>query len=281
MSTFTRIQSTCLGFILLLIVCAMACLPSENISTPKPPAPTVAPSTPAASVTDVPKLHPVQQTRKVIFQDDYKDTKSGWTVFTNDFGEGKYENGGFYLKSIRPTYPELNPKFKVYTTNIGLTALKSIMIDMDVTMLSGHRDDYFGIALKWPEINSMGIQGYEQPSDYYFLVAPEGGLVWCYSKQEVKDWDPAPGYFVAPRNYSCVKGANTVNNIKILFNPRIRFLVNDFELFDTSDLNLDYVNRLIKDRSLPGATLQVVANSGNAYSNPIFQLNKIIVYENN
>jgi len=281
MSRFTKVQSTRVGFLLVLIVCTIACLPSANISAPQPSTPVVAPSTPAASVQDVPKLPTLQQTHKVIFRDDFKDTKSGWTVFTNDFGEGKYENGSYYLKSIRPTYPEFNPKFKVSTTNIGLTALTSFMVDMDVTMLSGHRDDYFGISLKWPDINTMGAAGYEQPSDYYFLVAPEGGLVWCYSKQEVQGWDPCPGYFVAPRNYTCVKGANSVNNIKILFNPRIRFLVNDFELFDTTDQNLDYVNRLIKDKSIIGATLQVVANSGNAYSSPIFQLNKIIVYANN
>ena len=279
MNRFTRVQSTCVGFILILIVCAVACLPSENVSPPMPSAPVAAPSTPAASVQDAPKLPTLQQNQKVILQDDFKDSKSGWTVFINDFGEGKYENGSYFLKCTRPAYPG----FKVYTMNAGLMSLTSFMLDMDVTMLSGSRDDYFGILLKWPDINPLGIVGYEQPSDYYFLVAPADMSAWCYSKQEVKgsSVDKDPGYFLARKDYTCVKGANSVNNIKIWFNPGVRFLVNDFELVDAPDENLDYVNRLIKDKAMTGATVQVVANSGNVYSRPIFQLNKITVYANN
>ena len=62
MNRFAGIQSTCAGFILVLIICAMACFPSENISPPKPSAPAVAPSTPAASVQDAHKLPNLQQT---------------------------------------------------------------------------------------------------------------------------------------------------------------------------------------------------------------------------
>ena len=279
MNRFTRVQSTCMGFILVLIVCVIACLPSENISPLKPVAPVVAPSTPAAAVRDAPKLPTLQQAPKVILRDDFKDSNSGWTVFNNDFGEGKYENGSYFLKCIQPAYPG----FKVYTTNAGLTSLTSFMLDMDVTMLSGSRDDHFGILLKWPDINPLGIVGYEQPSDYYFLVAPADMSAWCYSKQEVKgsSVDKAPGYFLRRKENTCVRGVNSVNNIKIGFNPGIRFLVNDFELVNAPDENLDYVNRLIKDKSMTGATLQVVANSENVYSRPIFQLNKIIVYDNN
>jgi hypothetical protein len=277
MNRFTRVQSTYVGFILVLILCAIACLPSENISPLK--APIVAPSTPAASVQDAPKLPTLQQTQKVILRDDFKDSNSGWTVLTNDFGEGKYENGSYFLKCIQPAYPG----FKVYTTNARLTSLTSFLLDMDVTMLSGSRDDHFGILLKWPDINPLGIVGYEQPSDYYFLVSPAGMSAWCYSKQEVKgsSVDKSPGYFLRPKECTCVKGANSVNNIKIWFNPGVRFLVNDYELVNTPDENLDYVNRLIKDKAMTGATLQVVANSENVYSSPIFQLNKIIVYANN
>jgi len=279
MNRFTMVQSTCVGFILVLIVYAMACLPSENVSPPMPSAPVVAPSTPAASVQDATKLPTLQQNQKVILQDDFEDSRSGWTGFTNDFGEGKYENGSYFLKCIRPAYPG----FKVYTTNAGLTSLTSFMLDMDVTMLSGSRDDYFGILLKWPDINPLDIVGYEQPSDYYFLVAPADMSAWCYSKQEVNgsSVDKDPGYFLSRKDYTCVKGANSVNNIKIWFNPGVRFLVNDYELVNAPDENLDYANRLIKDKAMTGAMLQVVANSEDVYSRPIFQLNRITVYANN
>jgi hypothetical protein len=54
-------------------------------------------------------------------------------------------------------------------------------------------------------------------------------------------------------------------------------LINDYELVNATDLNLDYANRLIRDGAMTGATVQVVANSEDIYSRPVFQLNKITV----
>ena len=264
--------------VLLIVICLVACAPTQSAvpQTPSVPAVTT-PQTPAAQ--DLPKPAAVQQNRKILFQDDCKDHKSGWRVFANDFGEGKYENGSYTLKCIRVSYP----KFEVYTSNPGLMPLTSFALDMDVTMLNGDRDDQIGILLKWPDINPNGIEGYEQPSDYYFLIGPADMSALAYSKQEVKgsSVDKTPGYFLERKQYTCVKGVNSVNNIKISFNPEIRFLVNDYELFKTMDENLDYVNRLIKDNTIAGATLQVIANSGKAFASPVFQLNKIAVYANN
>jgi len=273
------IQPMSVGFIIILIAYTLACLPTKNVSPPIPSAPVVAPSAPAASVQGAPKVPALQQGRKVIFQDDFSNSGSGWKVFANDFGEGKYENGGYFLKVVRPCYP----KYEVYTTNAALASLTSFMLDMDVTMLAGSRLDSFGILLKWPDINPLGVAGYEQPSDYYFLVFPDGTAASCYSKQDVKTLsvDKVPGYFLSRKDYTCVKGINSVNNIKIWFNPGIRFLINDYELVNATDQNLDYANRLISDGAMSGATLQIVANSEDVYSRPVFQLNRITVYAGN
>ena len=282
MNRFASGKSVYLGFILVLIICAIACVPAQNASPPAPSSPVVALPAPAATDQDSSKLPTLQQTQKIIFQDDFKDAKSGWTVFTNDFGEGKYETGSYFLKCTQPSY--LGAKTSVTTANASLMALTSFMIDMDVTMLSGSRLDCFGIVLKWPDINNPGdFYGYDQPSDYYFLVVPEEGAVSCYTQQEIKNSsvDKSPGFFYGHTHLTCVRGVNSVNNIKIRFNPGIRFMVNDYELVNTTDLNLDYVNRLIKDKAIPGAMLQIAANSQDTYSRPVFQLNKIIVYENN
>ena len=282
MNRFTMIQPTCVGFILVLIVCAIACSPSENKVPSKTSAPVSAPSVPTSSSVDTPKLPTVQSSQRIIFKDDFKDSKSGWTVFANDFGEGKYENGGYFLKCTQPSYQ--GAKASVTTSNASLTALTSFMLDMDVTMLSGSKYDCFGIVLKWPDINNPGdFYGYDQPSDYYFLLAPENGAVSCYTHQEIKNSsvDKAPGSLYGNTQLACVRGANTVNNIKIWFNPGIRFTVNDYELLNTTDKNLDYINRLISDKTIAGAMLQIAANSLDTYSRPVFQLNKIILYENN
>ncbi len=279
MSRYTFVQSACAWFVLASIVFAVACLPAESVSRRIPSTPVVAPSIPSEPPQDASKLPVLPQKQRVIFQDDFKDPSSGWTVFSNDFGEGKYENGSYYLKVIRPAYP----KYEVYTTNAALTSLTGFMLDMDVTMLAGSRLDSVGILLKWPDINPLGIAGYEQPSDYYFLVFPDGMAASCYSKQDVKSLsvDKVPGYFLARKDYTCVKGINSVNNIKIWFNPGIRFLINDYELVNATDQNLDYVNRLIGDGAMSGATLQIVANSEDVYSRPVFQLNRITVYTGN
>ena len=282
MNRFTRVQSMYVGFILVLIVCVIACLPSKNMSPPEPSTPVVAPSTPAVSTQDTSKLPTLQQNQKIIFQDDFKDAKSGWTVFTNDFGEGKYENGSYLLKCTQPLCQ--GSKVSVTTSNASLSSLTSFMLDMDVTMLSGSREDCFGIVLKWPDINNPGdYYGYDQPSDYYFLLAPESGAVSCYTHQEIKNSSvvKAPGVFYGHTHLTYVRGANSVNNIKIRFNPGIQLMVNDYELVNTTDENLDYVNRLINDKTISGAILQIGANSQDISSRPVFQLNKIIVYENN
>lgn len=276
MNRLMMVRSICVGLAIVLIVCVVACLPSENVSPREPSAPAVAPSTPAATVQDAPKLPTLHQDQRVIFQDDFKDSRSGWTVFTNDFGEGNYGEGGYYLKCTRPSYPE----FKVYTINPALTSLTGCMIDMDVTMLSGSRDDRIGVLLKWPDINPMGIPGYEQPSDYYFLLFPADQSVCCYSKHQIKgsSADLEPGYCLRRAPYTCVNGIGSVNNIKIWFNPGVFFTVNGYKLVGvSSDPSLDYANRLIRDGAMTGATLQIVANSEDVYSRPVFQLNKITV----
>jgi len=275
MNRFMMVQSVCVCFILVLIACAVACLPSGNVATPQPAAPTAAPSTSVATVQDASQLPALQQGQKVIFQDDFKNPGSGWTVFTNDFGEGEYENGGYFLKCNRPSYPE----FKVYTTNPALTSLTGFMLDMDVTMMSGSRDDRIGVMIKWPDINPLSIPGYEQPSDYYFLLFPYDRSVTCYSKHQIKGSgaDLEPGYFLQRAPYTCMKGVNSVNNIKIWFNPGVFFSVNGYKLVDATDDNINYVGRLIRDGAMTGATLQIVANSEDVYSRPVFQLNKITV----
>ena len=268
-----------LVYILLLAALTIGCSSPATITTPKPAVPAAAPP---ATTTTQPSFNTSasNQSQKVIFQDDFRNRQSGWAVFSNDFGEGKYENGAYSLKCIRSSLP----KYKLFTTNSNLTPLTSFMLDMDITMLTGSYSDHFGILIKWPDINPMDTYGTDQPSDYYFVVSPANGGTWSYTKQEIKGLsaDKSPGYFMKPRdNYSCVKGINTINNIKIWFNPNIRFAINGIELFDLPDENMDYVNRLIKNKTMPGGTLQIIANTEKAYGNPVFQLNKLTVYSNN
>ena len=279
MSRYTLLQATYVSLILVLIICSVTCLPTDNVSTTSPSFPVAPTLVPLTTVRDTSASTTSEPNSNVIFQDDFTNPGSGWMVFSNDFGEGKYESGGYFLRCARPSYPE----FKVYTTNPALTALTGFMIDMDVTMLSGGRDDRIGILLKWPDINPLDIAGYEQPSDYYFLLFPSDGSVCCYSKHVIKgsSADLEPGYFLRRTNHTCVKGVNSVNNIKIWFNPGVFFTVNGYKLVNTTDENLDYANRLIRNGSMTGAAMQVVANSEDPYSRPVFQLNRIAVYANN
>ena len=279
MSRYTLLQATYVSLILVLIICSVTCLPTDNVSTTSPSFPVAPTLVPLTTVRDTSASTTSEPNSNVIFQDDFTNPGSGWMVFSNDFGEGKYESGGYFLRCTRPSYPE----FKVYTTNPALTSLTGFMIDMDVTMLGGSRDDRIGILLKWPDINPLDIAGYEQPSDYYFLLFPSDGSACCYSKHAIKgsSADLEPGYFLRRTNHTCVKGVNSVNNIKIWFNPGVFFTVNGYKLVNTTDENLDYANRLIRNGSMTGATMQVVANSEDPYSQPVFQLNRIAVYANN
>lgn len=272
-----RVYPGWFGFILVLLICAIACSPAQTVSPPRPAAPVVTQPATAVPAQDTSKQPAM--TGEVIFQDDFKGPNSGWTVFTNDFGEGKYEAGGYVLKAIRPTYPE----YEAYTINSNLTALTSFMLDMDVTMLAGGRDDSFGIILRWPDINKTGGDGTVQPSYYYFKLLPEAQGAASYSQLEVKGTtaETAPGWFLHTKQYACVKGINSVNNIKIRFNPNVSYLVNDYEFFDQPDETIDYVNRLVKEGAMKGGTLEFGVNTENPYSTPSFKINRIAVYANN
>lgn len=266
------------GFALLLI-CAAAFMPAGCSAPPGATAPAATLPAPAAPAPLPAAQPPLQQAQKAFFQDDFKNPASGWKVFSNDFGSGKYEGGSYILRSTQNSYP----KYRAYTSHPSLTSLSSFMLDMDFTMLDGSRDDQLIILLKWPDINPLGIVGYEQPSDYYFFLAPADQSAGAYTKQQVigSSVDKAPGRFLPKNRYTCVQGIGAGNNIKIWFNPTVRFVVNDVELVaDASDETLDYINRLIKDKAMPGGELRLCANSEKVFSEPAFQLNRVSLYEN-
>jgi hypothetical protein len=272
---------TSAALLALVLLCAAAFLPSACNAPAKEPAPSALQSAPASPAPAAPAPPTQQTSRKAIFRDDFKNPASGWLVFSNDFGDGRYEGGSYILRSTQSSYPY----YKAYTFNPALASLSSFMLDLDFTMLGGSRDDQFGILLKWPDINPLDIPGYEQPSDYYFFVAPADPSARAQTKQQVKgssvDKVMPPGDFLLQKSYACIKGISSVNNIKIWFNPNVRFAINDTVLVeDAADETLDYVNRLLKDKAMPGGELRIFANSEKAFSEPSFQLNRISVYEN-
>ena len=265
----------------LVLACVAAYMPGGCNTPSKEPAPSAAQPKPAELSPASTAIASEQNAGKAVFQDDFKDPGRGWLVFSNDFGEGKYEGGSYVLRSTRNSYPY----YKAYTATRALGSLSSFMLDLDFTMLHGSRDDQFGILLKWPDMNPLDIVGYEQPSDYYFFVAPADPNACAQTKQQIKgssvDKVIPPGYFLYKKSYACIRGISEVNNIKIWFNPNVRFAINDTVLVeDAADETLEYVNRLFKSKDMTGGELRIFANSEKAFSEPAFQLNRISVYEN-
>ncbi len=278
-------QYILIAFAFTLAICSTACTaiitnnPQTSISA-LPPASSSA-NLPAS--TSLPSANSqFLQSGKLIFTDDFSDPSSGWATFSDDQGEAKYGNSHFTLKCTK------SGRY-IKTINNKIPLQSRLAVDIDVLMASGKGDDCVGIIIGYPNFNTMNDPGIVRPSNYWFRVCPARPSAEVYSFQpdleySGREFEPSglgPGRLLSAKNYACITGPGTVNNIKISVNPDIRFSLNNTELLNASDDgNLDFVNRLIRDKTIEGASITIFGISYNAYPTTLINLNRIKVYDN-
>lgn len=128
--------------------------PNDN---PLPPPPT---STPLPTNTPQPEQPPAKlpvPTGEVLFYDDFSDSTSGWDQYSIEDGFTDYADGAYQIRVNKPSY---------YFWANPYMDFGDVIIEVDVTKLSGGDDSQFGIVCRHLDINN-----------WYALVATSDGQV--------------------------------------------------------------------------------------------------------
>ena len=99
-------------------------------------------------------LTPVPE-NKILFQDDFSDPASGWSVFNDGLKSVDYNRGAFQIK-----IPEAG--FSYWSTP-GLS-LKDVLIKVDATKTGGPENNIFGVLCR-----------YQDDANFYSLVISSDG----------------------------------------------------------------------------------------------------------
>ena len=272
---------TVLLLILMVTACIIGCAGPQTQPAQQPTAAAIA-SKPASTVPETAPAQPkVTISNKILFKDDFSSPDSGWATFNDDFGEGKYQDGSYILQSRKQ-------EAYAVTSNAKLPSAPSFILNINTTMLEGRGDDSFVVVIGWPDVNPMRMEGVTQPSYFEFFISPVIGTSKAFSYTPMKDLSSnrfcnncrEPGYLLRNRNYTCVNGLGASNNLKLYFNPDVRFLVNDIELINTTtDRSFDYINRLVQEKTIAGANIYLGTAVGEGNQSTKFRLEKFALYQ--
>jgi hypothetical protein len=134
--------------LLTVVIVTGACSASETATPQKPaakpsPSTSTTPATPPASMTESPGSSSTSSVKnpKLMFQDGFSDSTSGWVVVQSDANKGgKYENGAYSIWINNQGFPVLlNTRFK---------PLNDFILEVDVTKQPGSKGTYWGVAYR-------------------------------------------------------------------------------------------------------------------------------------
>ncbi len=103
---------------------------------------------------------------KVLFQDDFANTDSGWNRVRDAAGDiTDYDNGGYRILNNKPiSHVWANPGLK----------FGDVRVDVDVNKTSGPDDNYFGVICRYKDGSNFYILAISSDG-YYGIVKVIGG----------------------------------------------------------------------------------------------------------
>ena len=156
-------------------------------------------------------------TTNIIYEDDFNNPSSGWTVSSNDIGEANYVNGGYRLSIKQPGHI-------IAGVNPSIGQLSDFIIECDMQSMNSSEDMSYGIILRQKDINRFD-------NFYYFQILGNKGE-YIIEKQSAGTWST-----LAEANAAeFIKTDGTVNHVKIIcIGPQFSFYVNGSKLADVED----------------------------------------------
>lgn len=95
-------------------------------------------------------------TVQVLFQDNFSDPASGWSVFSDSDGSNDYESGGYRIFVNKPNW--------YFWSNPGVN-YTDVVIEVDATKVTGPEENDFGVICRYQDENNfyllvLGSDGY-------------------------------------------------------------------------------------------------------------------------
>jgi hypothetical protein len=100
------------------------------------------------------------QSSNILFQDDFSNTKSGWSTRSNSGDSMDYSNGAFRIF--------LNSTMTDLVAQAGQSLPADVVIDVDVTKAGGTDNNDFGVTCRMKDLNNFYF--FETSSDGYAVV---------------------------------------------------------------------------------------------------------------
>ncbi len=167
--------------------------------------------------------------RKVLFQDDFANTDSGWNRVRDANGNvTDYENDGFRILNNQPiSHVWANPGLK----------FNDVRVDVDATKTNGPDDNYFGVICRYKDGSNFYILGISSDGYYGIIKAINGSLILLGSDQMQPSEDIKQGNATNHLSAEC-KGST----LSLSVNDKQLLSVQDKD-FSSGDVGLEVTTR--------------------------------------
>ncbi len=174
-------------------------------------------------------------TTTIIFQDDFNNPASGWTVSSNDIGEANYDNGQYRLTVKQPGN-------MIAGMNPAIDKTGDFILDIDVKPVISSPDSSYGIIIRQKDINRFD-------NFYYFQIYGDKGA-YKVEKQLAGKWSTLVEAN-APGN---IKTDGSVNHITVkCIGSKMELYVNG-EILATLDDN-EFLSGFVALAAMSGTAL--------------------------
>jgi nitrous oxidase accessory protein NosD len=158
-----------------------------------------------------------------LFQDDFSDPASGWTILSNQWGEWGYENGEYSIQAKERAghrWGYAPPSW----------VLRDFVVELDARHVDGPPGEY-GVIFRYGGPRTADRQDW---GDFYLVALTTEGE-YAVFRVLGRQWTPLVGY----RFSSAIKRSPAWNRIRIeAIGPEMRVLVNGQELAVVRDEQL-------------------------------------------
>lgn len=148
-------------FPVLLILTLAACAPGQQASSTAEPAATVAP-TEAPTETTVPP----------VYFDDFEDPNSGWFVGVDEFGEARYQDGGYLIA------PPTDAGSWSSTDSPNDESFSDMRVEVDTRKAAGPDENEYGVYCR--------LSG--EPATFYLGLIGDDGFFGIYQRTADDEW---------------------------------------------------------------------------------------------
>lgn len=156
----------------LLILALVACSPAATATTAVEPTDAPTAVEPTIAPTEAPTVEPTVAEEEPAYSDDFSNSNSGWFVGVDEFGEARYQDGGYFVA------PPVNPGSWSTTDSPNNESFSDMSVEVDAAKLAG------------PDVNEYGLycRLTADPVTFYLGLIGNDGIYAIYERLAEEDW---------------------------------------------------------------------------------------------